>query len=182
VATATAAGKRSHDRVGGISDSDEVVERSCGAAGADTREMKRRSRQAVHRAIDEDHGHLPSRRGGAGLGEVLEDLLKRSKAALEVHHSGVGDAKEAGLADRVLEEVGDVSGELADWLLVEAPAGGDGEARRAGGLALGDRARGVDVRGFASTVDRTALEVVESLHAAHHLAVLRSRRPGWPLP
>ena len=99
-------------------------------------------------------------RGGAVLGEVLEDLLERSEAALEVGHSGVGDAEEAVLADRVLEELGDVGGELADRLAVVAP-GGDGKAGRAGGPAGGDHARRVDVLGFVSPVGRAAIELID---------------------
>jgi hypothetical protein len=89
--------------------------------------------------------------GGAVLGEVLEDLLKRSEAALEVGHSGIGDAKEAVLADRILKELGDVGGELADRLVLVAPRG-DGEARCAGPLAGRDRPCGIDVLGFVPAV------------------------------
>ena len=109
---------------------------------------------------DEHHGRLPPRGGGAVEGEVLEDLLKRSEAALEVGHPGIGDAEEAVLADRVLEELGDVGGELADRLALVVP-GGDGEAGCAGAPAGGDHARGVDVLGFVSPVDRAAFEVID---------------------
>ena len=76
-----------------------------------------RSGPAVCGGVDEHHAHLARRLGGAVLGEVLEDLPKRAEASLEVGHPGVRDAQEAVLTDGVLEELGDVGGELADRLV-----------------------------------------------------------------
>jgi hypothetical protein len=100
-------------------------------------------------------------RGGAVvLGEVLEDLPKRSEPAGEVGHAGIGDAEEPVLTNRVLEELGDLGGELADRLVGEPP-GGDGKAWRAGTEARRDRACAVDVLGFVSGVDRPPFELVD---------------------
>jgi hypothetical protein len=119
-----------------------------------------RSGLTVCGGVDEDHGHPARRVDSAVLGKVLENLAKRSEAALEVGHSGVGDAKQPVLADRILKQLGDVSGELADRLLVEAP-GRDRRTRGASEPAGCDQPCSVEILRFVPTVGRPARPVLD---------------------